>query len=188
MNIGKTIVAALKVVDMERVLNDIEAEFVGFAMDVAFLETAPTSHMLFFVPFAKQLHIVPIAGIVERADTDLAPDERSVGRGHDRRLHVIPINLDGPVTDLTDDLDVMPMIVPGRPLGGLRRNLDSIGGVDDEDLIGAIVGFLGHVDVIEMGRILIAEEEAHIAMIVIFAGRLHLGFEHEVGDFDVLDQ
>src|SRR5262249_10156286 len=42
------------------------------------------------------------------------------------------------------------------------------------------------MDVIEVGRVLVAEEQAHVAVRIVASRRLHLGLQHEVADLDVL--
>src|SRR5689334_6309148 len=80
---------------------------------------------------AVDFHVIPMPRVVEGADADLAPGEGFVGRGHDWRFHIVPVNLDRAGCDGADDLDVVPLVVPWRALGCLRRNLDAVGAVDD---------------------------------------------------------
>ena len=51
----------------------------------------------------------------------------------------------------------------------------SRGGVDDEDLVRVRIGPLAQVHVVKMRRVLEAEEQAHVAVVVVAAGALDFG-------------
>ena len=81
----------------------------------------------------------------------------------------------------------MPFVSPICASARLGRDLLSIRAVDDEDLVGVIVGLFAEMHVVKMSRVLVTEEEAHVAMTVIFDGRLQLHIEHKIADRDILD-
>ena len=60
--------------------------------------------------------------------------------------------------------------------------------VNDKNLVGVVVGLFAQMDVIEMPRVLIAEDQAHVAVPIIRLGAQHVGFEHEVADHHIFDQ
>src|SRR5438045_1681783 len=79
-----------------------------------------------------------------------------------------------------DDLDAVPLVVPRSARRGLGRDLLPVGAVDDEDLVGVVVGLLGDVDVVEVGRVLVAKEQAHVAVGAVLAGAEHPGLQDEI--------
>src|SRR5262249_1191451 len=55
-------------------------------------------------------------------------------------------------------------------------------------LVGVVVGLLAQVHVVEAGRGLVAEYQAHIAMRVILGRALHLGIQNEIADREIFYQ
>ena len=104
------------------------------------------------------------------------------------RRHVVEVDLDQPVVDLADDPDVVPVVGPGSALGPLLGDRDAGLVVDEEDAVGVGVGLLAQVDVIEVAWVLVAEEQADVAMAVVAARRADLQGHDEVADVDVRGQ
>ena len=71
---------------------------------------------------------------------------------------------------------------------GFSRYLVPRGFVDDENLVGVIVHLLAQMEIIKVGRILIAEEQAHAAVPVILRRAKHVHFQHEIADINVPQQ
>src|SRR3954467_6237971 len=67
---------------------------------------------------ALHLHVVPVAGVVERTDADATPGKGGVFGGHHRLLHVVEVNFDRAVSDLPHDTHFVPIVVPICALGG----------------------------------------------------------------------
>jgi hypothetical protein len=89
---------------------------------------------------------------------DLATQQCLVAGRHHRRLHVVEVDFNASVADTPHHLNGMPCIVPRSAVRCFRGNLLTRSAVDDEDLVGVIVGLLAEVDVVEMAGVLVAEE------------------------------
>ena len=94
------------------------------------------------------LDVVEVPLVVKRPDSNLPPFERLVAGFHDGLFHVVEVGLNRPVGNASDDLELMPLVVPRGAFGGLGGDLGPGLSVDDEDLVGVIVGLLAEMDVI----------------------------------------
>ena len=155
----------------------------------SFIQCAPLLALGGFDFFAVEDDIVPHPCVVKRTDANASPNKRFVRRGHDRVIEIVKKHVDLAILDRSNDFDTVPgVVLPGRSPGRSGGDLRAWGIIHDKDLIGVIICLLAEVDVVEIGRILVAEEEAQTPMPVLLRGRFHLGREREVAYVDILEQ
>jgi len=112
-----------------------------------------------------QLDVIPQAHVVKSPESDAAVQEGLVVRDVAGCLHVIKVDLDEPGRGGAFDSDLMPFTdLPRSARSGFFRNGDAGRLVDEKDLVRVRVGFFAEVDVVEIGRILIAEDHAHVTV------------------------
>ncbi len=83
---------------------------------------------------------------------------------------------------------MVPTFAPASAGGRLLGNLRPVRPVDDENLIAMVVGLAAQMDVIEMARVLVAEEQANILVRILLGRALGIDGESEIGHDDVLEQ
>ena len=71
-------------------------------------------HLLPIHLLPTELQVVPVAGVVERTEPDLASRKGLVDGGHHGRLHVVEVDPDRAVFRASSDLHVVPLVVSGR--------------------------------------------------------------------------
>ena len=81
----------------------------------------------------------------------------------------------------------MPVVIPVGTGGGGLGDLGARLVVDDKDVVGVVVHLLAQVDVVEVRRILDAEEETHVAVTVVLDGRLQTHVQGKTANRDTLD-
>ena len=98
-------------------------------------------------------------------------------------LHVVEVDLDETRRDGPDDFHPVPGgVFPGSAGAGLLGDGDARGVVDEEDLVRMRVGLFAEVDVVEIRRILVAEDDAHVAVTARGLFGHDAGGEDEVAD------
>src|SRR5262249_4543425 len=110
-------------------------------------------------------------------DADAAPDERLVSGCHGGRLYLVEVKANRSVGNAADDPGVMPLVVPIFFFPALGCKFFPPRAVCYEYLIGVVVRLLTEVNVVEVRRILIAEEQANVPMRIVLNGASHLGFQ-----------
>jgi hypothetical protein len=115
-------------------------------------------------------------------------EERPVhGADHGLR-QVVDEDLDLAAFHVAPDADAVPRVVPVVALRALLRDADALLAVDEEDRVRVRIGGLRDVDIVEVLRVLPAEEEAKVAVAVVLRGRLDPCLEDDVGGIDAADQ
>jgi len=147
-------------------------------------EALEMNRRLFVAQFrSPDSDVVDFAGVVEGAEADETGSEGFVGGGHDGEGHVVVEDFDGTVAGFAFETDFVPDVL--TPFDAASRCGGDIGArsvVHEEDVVGVGISFGSHMDVIEVRRILEAEEQAHVAMAVFIAGLEKVRFEDEIGE------
>ena len=129
----------------------------------------------------EDFDVVEFSLIIEGTEAKIAAGEGGIDRLHDGCRHVIEIKLDRTVVSIALKANLVPFILsPVDAFGGLFGNGYTRFAVDNEDVVGMVVGFGGDVDVVIMAGIVKAKKEAHVAMAVFLTGLEEFGFEDEV--------
>ena len=112
-----------------------------------------------------QLEVVPQPHVVKGPESDAAVQEGLVVRDVAGCFHVVKVDLDEPGRGGAFDFDLMPFTdLPRSARSGFFRNGDAGRLVHEKDLVRVRIGFFAEVDVVEIGRILIAEDQAHVTV------------------------
>ena len=133
-------------------------------------------------------HIVKISDVVERTEAHTSPDKGLVHSGHHGRFQIIEEDGDFAGFDLADNSRPVPVVGPRSPRGGFGGDLFSGRTVDDEYLIGMIVGLLSKMHIVQMRVILIPKKQAQRSMRIIRDCGLKANVHDERRDVQVLDQ
>ena len=138
--------------------------------------------------WSPDFYVIDHPGIVERTKSDMSVLKGLIRSFHDRGLHVVEIDLNESCGCLTHETNVMPDFgAPLNAFSGSFRDLDSGRVVDDEYVVRVIIGRGRQVHVVEVCRVLVAEEEAHVAVAIFSPSLEEFHVEDEVSDEDGID-
>lgn len=128
---------------------------------------------------------IHLARVIEGTEPDPTGGERGVGGFHDGRGKVIVIDPDDGRVETAFDADAVPdFLTPFHAVRGAGGDLPARGAIDEEDVVGVVVGDGCDVGVVEVGGVADAEEQAHVAMPIFAAGLEEIGFEDEIAELD----
>ncbi len=135
---------------------------------------------LFISLFLEQTshdQIVPIGRVIKRAKSNLPPDKVLVRRFHHGSFHVVEKDANGSGFSMSNNADMVPLVIPGGARRCFCTDLGSIGSIHNKNLIGVVVCLLPKVHVVKMSWVLVPEKEASVAMPIIWMGRLDINVD-----------
>jgi len=119
-----------------------------------------------------QLDVVPQPHVVKGAESDATVQKGLLVCDVAGCFHVVEVDFDEAGRGGAFDFDLMPFAeLPGSAGRRLFGNGDAGSLVDEKDLIRVRIRFLAEVNVVEISRILIAKDQAHIAVAAGFLRR-----------------
>jgi hypothetical protein len=134
-------------------------------------------------------NVCDATGIVERSDADGAGGEGFIFGDHDGGFEVIEPDFDEAGGGLAFETNPVPGVqAPVDSGAGFAGDPGARGVMDEEDIMGMVVGGAGEVYVVEVGGVLEAEEEAEVAVWVVFAGLEQVTFEDEIAELAIGDE
>src|SRR6266545_1111679 len=127
--------------------------------------------------------VTHFADVVEGTNSYAPRAESFVFGQHDGPVHVIEIDLDAAVAEFPFQFHLVPLVQsPHDSFGGLFGNRQARGMVHDEDVVRMRIGGDGQMCVVEVGRILDAEEQTHVLVPVRLLRRKQLRLENEISE------
>ncbi len=128
---------------------------------------------------------IHLAGVIEGSESNAPVGEGNVAGLHDGLGKVIEEDPDDWGVEATFDADAVPdFLTPFHSVRGAGGDLPTWSAIDEENVVGVVIGDGGDVGVVEVGGVADAEEKAHVAMPVFATGLEEVGFEDELAEID----